>query len=280
MRRADAPLPRSRARPAYRRRLGVRPMPSRLALDARLALIASAHHLARPAVLPDRRRPTGRLILRELRDAALRGVRVRLLLDDLYTKSMDDLLLGLAAHAERRGAAVQPFVHGRDSLVARGWSRSLRDFGRLNHRMHNKLFVADGAWRWSAAATWPTSTSCAARQQLHRLRPADGRRRRAAAQQALRRLLEQRPGLSRCRPSRRLAPSAAERARALQPAGHGRRGPGARALTGADMFGRATARQRLARAPLQPVRRAAQAPSPTRPRQDRWPQRDARPRHG
>src|ERR1700741_3677007 len=41
---------------------------------------------------------TGRWLLRALRDAAQRGVRVRLLIDDLYTGGNDWLFLGLAAY--------------------------------------------------------------------------------------------------------------------------------------------------------------------------------------
>ena len=37
-----------------------------------------------------------------------------------------------------------PFPYWRSNLVSR-YAASLADFGRLNHRMHNKLFIADGA---------------------------------------------------------------------------------------------------------------------------------------
>ena len=46
--------------------------------------------------------------MRALRDAAARGVRVRLLVDDLYTAGDDALWLGLAAQPGDRGAVVQP----------------------------------------------------------------------------------------------------------------------------------------------------------------------------
>ena len=54
-------------------------------LDARIQLAQRARALAGRAVLPARERATGRLLLRALREAAARGVRVRLLVDDLYT---------------------------------------------------------------------------------------------------------------------------------------------------------------------------------------------------
>jgi len=86
---------------------------------------------------------TGRLLMRTLRDAAQRGVRVRLLLDDLYTAGSDPVLSGLAAFPNIEVRLFNPFPAGRASLGAR-LTASLFDFGRVNHRMHNKLFVADG----------------------------------------------------------------------------------------------------------------------------------------
>jgi cardiolipin synthase C len=87
---------------------------------------------------------TGHLLLRALRDAAARGVRVRLLLDDLYTGGSDGLLLGLAAHPNVELRLFNPFAVRLNSVAGR-FAASLFDFGRLNHRMHNKLFIADGA---------------------------------------------------------------------------------------------------------------------------------------
>jgi putative cardiolipin synthase len=87
---------------------------------------------------------TGRYLLRLVRDAAARGVRVRLLLDDLHTSDEDRLLAALAAHDNIEIRLFNPFLYRRGSLFSR-YVASLTDFGRLNHRMHNKLFIADGA---------------------------------------------------------------------------------------------------------------------------------------
>jgi len=87
---------------------------------------------------------SGRFFLRSLRDAALRGVRVRLLIDDLSTAGEDPLLLGLAATPNLELRLFNPFPAGRDRLASR-FAWSLFDLGRLNRRMHNKLFIADGA---------------------------------------------------------------------------------------------------------------------------------------
>src|SRR2546423_8783107 len=87
---------------------------------------------------------TGRLLMRSLRDAALRGVRVRLLVDDLYTVGGDPMFRGLAAFPNVEVRLFNPFCCARQSIASK-YAASLGDFGRLNHRMHNKLFIADGA---------------------------------------------------------------------------------------------------------------------------------------
>lgn len=114
------------------------------ALDARLELIRQAevsldvqcYHIANDAI--------GHALLRELALAARRGVRVRLLLDDLYTTGMDRLLMALDAQPNFELRLFNPFVHGRDSTLLRAMN-FLNEFDRLNHRMHNKLLIADGA---------------------------------------------------------------------------------------------------------------------------------------
>ena len=66
-------------------------------LDARIQLARRAHDSldVQYYLIQDDR--TGRLLTRNLRDAALRGVRVRLLVDDLYTADGDSMFRGLAA---------------------------------------------------------------------------------------------------------------------------------------------------------------------------------------
>jgi len=85
---------------------------------------------------------TGRTLMRALRDAAARGVRVRVLVDDLHTAGSDALLLGLAAHPNVELRLFNPFPSGRGHLLTRFISSGL-DIGRVDRRMHNKLFVAD-----------------------------------------------------------------------------------------------------------------------------------------
>ena len=88
--------------------------------------------------------PTGRLLMTALRDAGLRGVRVRVLVDDLYTTHSDPLLRGLASFPNVEVRLFNPFCCDRSAGVGGRYAASIFDFGRLNHRMHNKLFIADG----------------------------------------------------------------------------------------------------------------------------------------
>jgi putative cardiolipin synthase len=115
-----------------------------LALDARLSLIRQARASIDLQVYQLADDTVGRQVLRELRDAAQRGVRVRLLVDDFYTAGMDGLLLGLAAQGGAQVRLLHPFAGARGSSAGR-WMQMAGDFQRLNHRMHNKLFIADGA---------------------------------------------------------------------------------------------------------------------------------------
>ena len=81
---------------------------------------------------------TGKLLLYSLYRAAERGVRVRLLLDDNGIAGLDDWLAALHHHDNVEVRLFNPFVIR--SSRALGF---LTDFGRLNHRMHNKSFTAD-----------------------------------------------------------------------------------------------------------------------------------------
>jgi cardiolipin synthase C len=122
---------------------GFRLLPSgEYALQARLELARRAQRtldVQYYMILGDQ---TGRYLLRTLRDASLRGVRVRLLLDDLHTAG-DPVLLGLDAYPNVEVRLFNPFPAGRGSLVVR-YSVNAREFERVNRRMHNKLFIADG----------------------------------------------------------------------------------------------------------------------------------------
>ena len=85
---------------------------------------------------------TGAMLLKSLRDAAARGVRVRVLIDDLQSDSAEVLLSNLAAFDGIEVRLINPFVRLRGSRGAKLLS-SLDELSRVNHRMHNKLFIAD-----------------------------------------------------------------------------------------------------------------------------------------
>ena len=83
---------------------------------------------------------TGRILAERLVRAADRGVRVRILVDDLNFKGRDAVLAALDAHPKIEIRLFNPFVHRSAHLLD-----FIADFGRVNHRMHNKLFVMDNA---------------------------------------------------------------------------------------------------------------------------------------
>ena len=114
------------------------------AIDTRLTLIRKAERSIDIQYYLIADDDTGRHLLRSLRDAAQRGVRVRLLVDDLYTADTDPLLAGLAAYPNVEVRLFNPFPGGRAYFLTR-FLASAQDFSRVNRRMHNKLLVADSA---------------------------------------------------------------------------------------------------------------------------------------
>lgn len=83
---------------------------------------------------------TGIRLLAELDEAARRGVRVRLLVDDNGTPDLDTELAALDALPMAEVRLFNPFV----LRAPRGLNYAF-DFFRLNRRMHNKSFTVDGA---------------------------------------------------------------------------------------------------------------------------------------
>jgi putative cardiolipin synthase len=112
------------------------------AYASRLALIRAAQRsidLQYYAVHAD---SSTELLLEGLRDAARRGVRVRVLLDDFNTVGKDAQVLRLAFEPNVQVRLFNPLPGSRDSLVEHVLG-SLRDADRIAKRMHNKLFIAD-----------------------------------------------------------------------------------------------------------------------------------------
>lgn len=81
---------------------------------------------------------TGMLLLEALHEAADRGVRVRLLLDDNGTQKLDQELSALANHPLIEVRLFNPFM-----VRTPKWLGFVSDFPRANRRMHNKAFIAD-----------------------------------------------------------------------------------------------------------------------------------------
>jgi putative cardiolipin synthase len=141
----DTPLGRiAKASTADPEQSGFRLMPTgQYALQARLELARRAQRTLDVQYYQIHDDRTGRYLLRTLRDAAERGVRVRLIIDDLYTSGMDPLLLGLDAYANVEVRLFNPFAAGRQNFLTR-FAVNWREFDRVHRRMHNKLFIADG----------------------------------------------------------------------------------------------------------------------------------------
>ena len=81
----------------------------------------------------------GKVLLERLFRAADRGVRVRLLLDDLGTMPSDATLLAIDSHPNIEVRMFNPVALRSPRLLG-----MVADFGRINKRMHNKSFTADG----------------------------------------------------------------------------------------------------------------------------------------
>ncbi len=86
---------------------------------------------------------TGALLAREVLAAADRGVRVRVLLDDLYVRGNERALAALAEHPSVEVRLYNPFRLRSWGAVGAAVDFFLASY-RLNHRMHNKAWIVDG----------------------------------------------------------------------------------------------------------------------------------------
>lgn len=84
---------------------------------------------------------TGAFLGLRLIEAADRGVRVRLLVDDMDARSKNMAFAALAAHPNIDVRMFNPFASRKGMMGL--MSEGLRSFGRINHRMHNKTWIAD-----------------------------------------------------------------------------------------------------------------------------------------
>jgi len=111
------------------------------ALAARLALIDSAVSsvdIQTYLWYPDN---SGKLVLERAVEAARRGVHVRMLVDDLLTVGLDQVIYELQQQPNIECRLFNPWRR-RGTLARAG--EMIAQMERLNTRMHNKLVIADG----------------------------------------------------------------------------------------------------------------------------------------
>ncbi|MBI1276241.1 phospholipase D family protein [bacterium] len=99
----------------------------------RIAMIEAAERSADLQYYSIQNDRTGKMLLQSLIKAADRGVRVRLLVDDLNLNGADRTMLALNGHKNIEIRAFNPFASANT------------DMGQMLQRMHNKAFIVDNA---------------------------------------------------------------------------------------------------------------------------------------
>ena len=112
---------------------------SRDAFAARLALADAAQRSLDVQYYIWHKDMTSSVLIERLLRAADRGVRVRLLLDDIGTMPSDSVLLTIDSHPNVEVRMFNPVALRSPRMLG-----MVADFGRINRRMHNKSFIADG----------------------------------------------------------------------------------------------------------------------------------------
>ena len=119
---------------------GILPVSNGLdAFTARLALVRAATRSIDARYYIWHRDMTGLVLMKALLDAANRGVKVRLLVDDNGTSGFDREFAAFAAHGNMEVRIFNPFMLRSPRLLNYAF-----DFFRLNRRMHNKSIIIDG----------------------------------------------------------------------------------------------------------------------------------------
>lgn len=108
------------------------------ALGARFALIDAAERTIDAQYFLMKSDDAGLIFVMKLLEAADRGVRVRFLLDDVFTTVDDEVFLLLDQHPNVEMRLFNPIGRGGSK-----WLNYLGDFERANRRMHNKSFTVD-----------------------------------------------------------------------------------------------------------------------------------------
>jgi len=113
------------------------------ALMSRIALADHAQHSIDLQYYIFDNDATGRLVAQHLLAAADRGVRVRILLDDINVHDEVNMLDALNAHPNIKVRLFNPFHTRNPSFLSKA-TQFLFDAHRLNRRMHNKSYIVDG----------------------------------------------------------------------------------------------------------------------------------------
>lgn len=112
------------------------------ALMSRLALAAKAERSIDLQYYIFANDETGRLVAQYLLAAADRGVRVRILLDDITMDEAVPMFDGLDTHENIEVRLFNPFNTRNPGALSKT-TQMLIEFRRLNRRMHNKSFIVD-----------------------------------------------------------------------------------------------------------------------------------------
>ena len=116
-----------------------------LSTNALLSRVALADHAAHSIDLQYyifANDATGRLVAQHLLAAADRGVRVRVLVDDIDVRQEVDMFEALNASPDLRVRLFNPFQTRDPTLLSRA-TQFMLEWRRLNRRMHNKSFIVD-----------------------------------------------------------------------------------------------------------------------------------------
>ena len=113
----------------------------RVAFTTRLGMIDRAEKTLDLQVYIWEADETGRILAERLVRAADRGVRVRLLVDDMGKGPSDEAIASINAHPNIEIRIFNPFAH-REGITF----DFVTDLSRVNRRMHNKVVVADNSF--------------------------------------------------------------------------------------------------------------------------------------
>ena len=114
------------------------------AFASRLALVEAATQTLDLQYYAIHADPSTARLLRAIVQAAQRGVRVRILLDDFHSAGKNAQIMRMAFVPGIEMRMFNPLTGPRGSTVIRALT-TLTDFQRAQQRMHNKLFIADNS---------------------------------------------------------------------------------------------------------------------------------------